>query len=117
MVKPKLDSARVMEVDGSHFLSKISFGIVVLFINHRFGVESSGTQCFTFILEFVTPLPHTCIITLCPLAKLDLHTYRQTITYTHTHTQNSKRKSVSLTQTPVAEYCLSLLGLLLSIGG
>lgn len=91
LVKPNLDSVRVMEVDGSHFLSKISFGIVVLFINHRFGVESSGTQCFTFILEFVTPLPHTCIITLCPLAKLGLHTYRQTITYTHTHRTAKER--------------------------
>lgn len=81
----KLEPVHVMEVDGSHFLSKISFGIVVLFINHRFGVESSRTQCFTFTricLASPTPLPHTC--TLCPLAKLGLHT--------HTHTEAKQQK-------------------------
>lgn len=55
---PRLESLHVMEVDGSHVPGKISFGIVVLFINHRFGVESSRTQCFTFILDFVLPPPH-----------------------------------------------------------
>lgn len=31
------------------------------------------------------PLPHTCAVTLCPLAKLGFHTETDTYTQTRTH--------------------------------
>lgn len=77
-----------------------------------------------------TPLPHTCTITLCPLAKLGLHRHAQTNAQTHTCRQNSKKLNrtakessnafacilsshpVILRQRTTAELCLSLPGLL-----
>ena len=70
---------------GPHSLSEINPGIVGLFNNHRFGVESSGTQYFTFILELVFPCPHPSHVNVQSHSVLGLtFAHLQTDTYAHT---------------------------------